>query len=264
MGSPLSTPQELLDIYIGLDQELSAAAAHTESESMSVVVEQAVRTIPGAEQASLTDRREGRFRTPVSTGPMATNGDRIQYALTAGPCVEVILGGGVVRTGDIAGDSRWPVAGPRMRDEAGVHSLLSFRLFSEEEPDRTVGLNLYATAPDAFDEWSELMGTVVATHAALALSGAAARDRVTNLQRALASNRRIGMAMGVLMAVHKITDDDAFTLLRIASQNTNRKLIDVADEVIATGALERPAPTAGRPRAGTDAAAPSPEPSTGD
>jgi ANTAR domain-containing protein/GAF domain-containing protein len=262
MASPLSAPLELLDVYIGLDRELSAAATLTEAESMSAVVVQAVRTVPGAEHASITDRRDGRFRTPASTGVLASTGDRIQYELTSGPCVEVILRGGVVRTGDIAGDPRWPVLGPRMRDEAGVHSLLSFRLFFEKEPERTVGLNLYAAATDAFDDWAETMGTVVATHSALALNVAATRDRAANLQRALASNRRIGMAMGILMAVHKIIDEDAFTLLRIASQNTNRKLLDVADEVIATGALELPSPGTGRSRSGNDASSIPSEPST--
>ena len=94
-----------------------------------------------------------------------------------------------------------------------------------------------------------MAGTVLATHSALAMTAAAARDRAVNLQRALASNRRIGMAMGVLMASLKVTEDDAFTLLRIASQNTNRKLLDVADEVIATGTLELPPPTSSRTRA---------------
>lgn len=258
MGSPLSSPRELLDIYIGLDRELSAAAASTETESMLAIVAQAVTAVPGAEHASITDRRDGRFRTPASTGTLATAGDRIQYELTAGPCVAVILGGGVLRTGNIGADPRWPVAGPRMRDEAGVYSLLSFRLFFEKEPDRTVGLNVYSTTPDAFDDWAEMLGTVVATHSALALNVAATRDRAANLQRALTSNRRIGMAMGILMAVHKVTDEDAFTLLRIASQNTNRKLLDVADEVIATGTLELPSPVASRPRAGRDAGLPEP------
>ena len=58
------------------------------------------------------------------------------------------------------------------------------------------------------------------------------------------------MAMGVLMATHKVTDDDAFTLLRIASQNTNRKLLDIADGVIETGALELPPPATSRTRPG--------------
>lgn len=250
MSSALSTPRELLEIYIGLDRELSVAAASTEIEALAAIVALAVSAVPGVEQASITDRREGRFRTRASTGDLANAGDRIQYDVEDGPCLQAILGRGVLRTGDVGNDSRFPVAGPRLRDEASAHSVLSFRLFFEEEPDRAVGLNLYSTQKDAFDESSEMVGMVLATHSALTLNAAAARDRAANLQRALSSNRRIGMAMGVLMATQKLTDDDAFTLLRIASQNTNRKLLDVADEVIATGALELPPPTISRSRSG--------------
>jgi hypothetical protein len=45
------------------------------------------------------------------------------------------------------------------------------------------------------------------------------------------------MAIGVLMAHHKITEDEAFTLLRLASQALHRKLRDIAAEVAETGIL---------------------------
>jgi ANTAR domain len=62
--------------------------------------------------------------------------------------------------------------------------------------------------------------------------------RAANLETALASNREIGQAMGILMATHKLTSQRAFDLLRMASQNSNRKLRDVADDVIHVGDLE--------------------------
>jgi DNA-binding response OmpR family regulator len=64
-----------------------------------------------------------------------------------------------------------------------------------------------------------------------------AENRATNLQIALASNRQIGAAMGIMMAQSRITEDEAFDLLRKASQNQHRKLRDVADEVMLTGRL---------------------------
>jgi hypothetical protein len=39
------------------------------------------------------------------------------------------------------------------------------------------------------------------------------------------------------MALHKVTPEDAFTLLRAASQRLHRKLRDVAPGVLETGAL---------------------------
>lgn len=69
---------------------------------------------------------------------------------------------------------------------------------------------------------------------------AAARNKIANLELALTSNRRIGAATGILMYRHKITDDQAFELLRAASQISQRKLRDVAEEVLATGAITVP------------------------
>lgn len=65
----------------------------------------------------------------------------------------------------------------------------------------------------------------------------AAEETASNLQSALASNRRIGTAIGILMAHRRITDTAAFELLRLASQHTHRKLRDIAEDVVLTGAL---------------------------
>lgn len=65
-----------------------------------------------------------------------------------------------------------------------------------------------------------------------------AENRSANLERALTSNRQIGAAIGILMALHKVTSDRAFALLREASNNSNRGLRNVADQVVLTGSLE--------------------------
>jgi AmiR/NasT family two-component response regulator len=57
-------------------------------------------------------------------------------------------------------------------------------------------------------------------------------DEISQLKFALDSNRRIGMAMGLVMGQLEIADDEAFDALRRISQNTNRKLRDVADDII--------------------------------
>src|SRR4051794_38987543 len=65
----------------------------------------------------------------------------------------------------------------------------------------------------------------------------AARERIGHLETALASNRRIGIAIGIVMARNRVTDEAAFALLREQSQARNRKLRDLAEEVIHTGIL---------------------------
>jgi ANTAR domain len=64
--------------------------------------------------------------------------------------------------------------------------------------------------------------------------------KTENLYRALASNREIGAAMGILMARHQLTSDQAFDLLRRASQSAHRKVVAIAAEIIETGTLELP------------------------
>ncbi|HEY4992253.1 MAG TPA: ANTAR domain-containing protein [Nakamurella sp.] len=66
---------------------------------------------------------------------------------------------------------------------------------------------------------------------------ARAVDRATHLDAALVTNRRIGTAVGILMAQRKIPSDQAFELLSTASQQAQRKLRDLADEVTRTGTL---------------------------
>lgn len=63
------------------------------------------------------------------------------------------------------------------------------------------------------------------------------RDTIVGLEVALETNRRIGAAMGVLMALRRVTPNEAFDLLRVASQTSNRKLHEVADDVLHTGTI---------------------------
>jgi AmiR/NasT family two-component response regulator len=114
--------------------------------------------------------------------------------------------------------------------------MLSLRLYLEND-DRIAGLNIYSTKPDAFDEHAEMVGTLLATHGSLAVTAAIDRAEATNLRRALINSRDIGTAMGVLMATYKVTRDEAFDLLRITSQRSNRKLIDIAADVNLAGGL---------------------------
>jgi len=80
-----------------------------------------------------------------------------------------------------------------------------------------------------------------------------------HLRIALTTNRRIGTAIGILMAGRKLTVDQAFDVLREASQHGHRKLHDIAGEVIDTGTIEVP-PARPRNGAGTAGGRPSPRP----
>jgi AmiR/NasT family two-component response regulator len=100
--------------------------------------------------------------------------------------------------------------------------------------------------PEAFGSDSELLGLLLSAHGAVALSNVQHLATIEQLREAVSSNRRIGAAMGILMANHKITEQQAFDLLRIASQHSHRKLRELAAEVVETGHLELPV-APGRP-----------------
>jgi hypothetical protein len=230
------SPAGLATLFADIGHQI---AAHDGADgALAALAEISVQRVPGAERASVTRGRKGSFETVAATDPAALRADHIQYELGTGPCVDAILQQTVFRTGDLGTDPRWPEFGRRAA-EVDVHSMLSFRLFLEDD-DLIAGLNLYATAREAFDDDAQIIGTLLATHGALAVSAAAARELAAHLQRALTTNREIGVAMGVLMNQHKITRTQAFDLLRVASQHTNRKLADIAVEVGDAGTLDLP------------------------
>jgi hypothetical protein len=62
------------------------------------------------------------------------------------------------------------------------------------------------------------------------------RQNEANLERAVESHRLVGQAMGILIERHRIVSEEAFDVLRRASQDHNVKLREVAERVIETGA----------------------------
>ena len=169
------------------------------------------------------------------TDDVPTVVDAIQYETGEGSCLTAIYEHATHLVDDLATDERWPLFSRRAVEETGVRCMLSFRLFLQGD---TLGaLNLYSRRPAAFDEHASAVGTVLAAHAAVAMSAAREHERAEQLESALQSSREIGMAMGVLMSRDSMSQDEAFDLLRRASQHLHRKLRDVAADVVETGEL---------------------------
>lgn len=113
--------------------------------------------------------------------------------------------------------------------------MLAFRLFTAD--DLTGSLNLYATQPYAFNGHSRAVGTILAAHAAIGLVAAGEHEESGHLQTALKTSRQIGIAIGLLMATEKLTQDQAFDFLVNVSQRLNRKLRDIADVIAEAGGI---------------------------
>ncbi len=203
---------------------------------LETAVRLAVERIPGADFSSVTRQQDHRFVTVVATDERAVRADAIQYELRSGPCVDAITSGAVRRSDDVSRDPSWPTFGSRAAHDAGVASVMSYRLAFDVD-GRRAGMNVYSTRTGAFDATAVTTAVLLAAHASWAVAADAARTKVANLHRALETSRDIGVALGVLMATQKVTRETAFELMRMASQGAHRKLRDVAAEVAATGRL---------------------------
>jgi transcriptional regulator with GAF, ATPase, and Fis domain len=230
----------LAEVFAEIARQLEAETSPETTQER--VTRAAVGTVEGCDHAAISIvRRRGGIETVAATDEVPSRVDAIQYDSGQGPCLSAIVDQQLCMIEDLAVDTRWPGFTARAVEETGVRSMLSLRLFLRGD---TIGaLNLYSLRPEAFDEHACAVGTVLAAHAAVALSAAQEHQRAEQLADALESNREIAVAMGVLMGRAGVSRDEAFTMLRRASQHLHRKLREVAAEVADTGELpERPLP----------------------
>jgi GAF domain-containing protein len=216
-------------------QELTAIlfARVNVDDTLETVTNAVQRAIPACVAASITLVDRGRPTTPVSTNQMGFDADQAQYESREGPCLSAIETEAIVSMPSIAKHAHWP----KFRDAAlghGLRSSLSLPLMAGEA---VIGaLNLYADAEGAFAD-SGTVAEQFAAQAAITLANAQAFGRADalakNLEAALEHRDVIGQAKGILMGAAARTSDEAFDILRRASQRSNRKLYDVAEEIVA-------------------------------
>jgi GAF domain-containing protein len=175
---------------------------------------------------------EKRPYTVSSSDGFAAALDEIQYHAGEGPCLQALRTGEVVDFAELTGETRWPTFVAQATD-TGLHASLSMPMRTAE---LTVGaLNLYRRAgrftttdrqrAEAFAE--RATGAVV-----LAVRLSEQQRISADLQAALVSRSTIDQALGVLMAQQHCNADEAFVLLRRASQRSNIKLHEIASRII--------------------------------
>jgi AmiR/NasT family two-component response regulator len=94
--------------------------------------------------------------------------------------------------------------------------------------------NIFSDTPGALTQESVNVGAVLAAFASVSLAAAERQATADNLRKGLESNREIGKAIGLLMAAHQVSDEEAFEILRSASSRTNTKLAALAAKINAT------------------------------
>ena len=196
--------------------------------------------MPGHTEASVSLLVKDSPSTVASTGQLATDLDETQYDRDHGPCLHAARTGELTEIADTRTDSRWPDYMPRAAEHGNLSSL-SVPLAIDEDEQVTGALNIYAREPHAFDENSRATAEKFVPYAAVAVANMQAyqdaRNLADNLQFALESRAVIDQAKGILMERHKLTADQAFQLLARVSMTTNKKVRDVADQLVLTGHL---------------------------
>jgi transcriptional regulator with GAF, ATPase, and Fis domain len=205
----------------------------TFDSTLQHVVDVACASVGGCSMAGITLLDRAGPTTAAASSEIALEVDATQYSEGSGPSLDAYRRQVVNRIESTDTDQRWPEFS-RAAAANGVHSTLSFPLIVGG--DGLGALNLYSDVESGFDEIAERTGAVFANHASVTLANARAywvtEDLRRNLEVALETRSVIDQAMGILMAREGCNADEAFEVLKKASQRTNRKLHQIAQEIV--------------------------------
>ncbi|MHB8505231.1 MAG: GAF and ANTAR domain-containing protein [Acidimicrobiales bacterium] len=231
------------DATVALTAEFAEAAralfsAGTAAGTLTQVLALSMATVEGCDFAGvhLLGPEPGPDVGPARhTNAVAADLDALQFRCGQGPAHEAIADGLMSYAEDLGTETRWPRFTPRAA-AGGVRSVLALPLVV----DRTLGvLTLYARCSQAFGVIDRARGLLLAALTALAFTSAQIHEeeerRQANLHAALATRELIGQAQGILIERERVTPDQAFDILRRASQHLNQKLRDVAQNLVDAG-----------------------------
>lgn len=213
-------------------------------EVLDWIIAVACTVVDGADHCALTVDINGRTFTACTTDIGTLDIDAEQYRADSGPCLSALRTSEVIVADCDTLDERWPDFGAAAR-EHGVHSLLAAPIPCADNPFGA--LSLYGTAPKAFDTVDQTAVTVITSVAGRAIADYArlcsAQDTAAGLQDALKHRAPIEQAKGILMALHRIDGEQAFALLVTESQNTNRRIREIAMDFVADVSAAAPTPS---------------------
>jgi GAF domain-containing protein len=202
------------------------------------ITELAKGVIPGAVDVSVTLVGRDSATTVVSTGRLATALDETQYDEGFGPCLDAAVGGEIASVPDMRAETRWPEFA-KVAVDHGVLSSLSTPIPLQQYGN--AALNMYGASPGAFDESDMALATSFAGYAGVALANVhlyeSTKALAEQLQTAMESRAVIEQAKGILMGQRKCSADEAFDILVRLSQQSNRKLREVAQALVESALL---------------------------
>ena len=212
----------------------------TFDETLSRVVEDAAAAMSSAAYVGITMLRNGTPTTYAHSDPRVVEIDQRQYEVGTGPCLDAYRNGEIYRIFDTAADGPWPEFRQSCRDN-GIRSTLSMPLVVGETSYGA--MNMYAHEPDAFGavELAEARAFASPTAVVIANSNAywTARQANEHMKIAMLHRADVEQAKGIIMAAMRCTADEAFEQLVRQSQHENRKVRDIAAELVTNTARKR-------------------------
>ena len=200
------------------------------SQIYAAICVAATLVVTGCDHASLLVRRDGRYVTVGASDSIAQRIDDMEREAGDGPCVDAIEEETPQIETDLSAPNQWPQLAARLIAQTPVRGAMGFRILVDKR--KTGALNLFSDTPNVFDTESAGQAIVLASFASVAINAVASGEDVSTLRRGLLSNREIGKAVGMLMMLHGVDEQNAFDILRRYSQDLNIKLADVARTVI--------------------------------
>jgi ANTAR domain/GAF domain len=189
-----------------------------------------------ADDVSVTLIQSGRAKTVAFAGDsrLASSLDERQYESGFGPCVDAAVTGRTIAIDDTSDCEPYPDFA-RLAQREGVAHVLSVGL--PTLADVSGAVNIYShKGSGGFTREARLVAAGFAGYVAVALTNAAlyagAVDEVAQMQQAMASRAVIEQAKGMVMRDRKCDEETAFVVLRELSMRSNRKLRDVALEIV--------------------------------
>jgi GAF domain-containing protein len=178
--------------------------------------------------------QQGALRWVTATNEAEQAFEQAERDLGEGPCIDAFVSREVVWTANLRGDPRWPRLGPAARTNQ-IRGVLSAPVVLD---DRAIGTcNALTTTPR---QWTEADAGAVQAFAVMlgrligSITDARHKTELTaQLQFALTARVLVEQAKGVLMEREGLDAEQAFEQLRRQARSSERKLADVAREVIA-------------------------------
>jgi hypothetical protein len=224
-GGPLADPGTVFSALAEIIYQGSDAG-----EMYAAICVAATLAIPGCDHASLLVRQNDRYVTVGASSQMAQHVDDLERRAGDGPCIDAIEEEAPQIEPDLTTPSQWPLFAAALLAETPVRGAMGFRILVDKR--KGAALNLFSETPNVFDAESAGRAAVLTAFASVAINAIAKGEDATSLRKGLISNREIGKAVGMLMVLHDLSEDEAFDVLRRHSQGLNIKLADVAREVI--------------------------------